>query len=86
MKDLWGAITWNHALQERYSKLLILAELTHVQCISTTMCECAFSVQNFIKIRVRNRLGSKNLEAMLRIALEGPNEGIDDIISDVVPL
>ena len=23
---------------------------------------------------------------MLRIALEGPNEGVDDIINDVVPL
>jgi hypothetical protein len=29
-------------------------------------------------------LGDKNLEAMLRIALEGPDEGIDDIINDVV--
>ena len=31
-------------------------------------------------------LGSKNLKAMLRIALEGPYEGIDGIISDNVPL
>jgi hypothetical protein len=31
-------------------------------------------------------LGNKNLEAMLQIALEGPKEGVDDIISDVVPL
>ena len=31
-------------------------------------------------------LGNKNLEAMLRIALGGLDEGVDDIITDVVPL
>ena len=46
------------------------------------MCKRAFSVQNSIKSKGRNRLGSKNLEAMLQIALEG----VDDIISDDVPL
>ena len=66
------------------SNLLILTELAHAQCDSTTTCEHAFSVQNLIKIRVRNMLGSKNLEAMLQIALEGPDEGIGDIINDVV--
>jgi hypothetical protein len=48
-RDLWGMITWNHALQARYPNLLILAELAHVQCVSTAICECAFSVQNLIK-------------------------------------
>jgi hypothetical protein len=32
-EDLWGMITWNHALQGRYSNLLILVELAHVQCV-----------------------------------------------------
>ena len=35
---------------------------------------------------MRNRLGSKNLEAMLRIALEGPNENFDNIIEEAIPL
>ena len=35
---------------------------------------------------VINTLGIKNLEAMLWIALERVDEGVDDIISDVVPL
>ena len=68
-------ITWNHALQAQYPNLLILAELAHVQYVSTTTCERAFSVQNLIKTKVRNRLGSKNLEAMLQIALEGQMRG-----------
>jgi hypothetical protein len=68
-------ITWNHALQAQHPNLLILAKLAHMQCVSTTTCECAFSVQNLIKTKVRNRLGSKNLEAMRQIALEGPDEG-----------
>jgi hypothetical protein len=49
-------------------------------------CERAFSVQNLIKTKVRNRLGIKNLDAMLRIALEGPDEEVDDIIGDAIPL
>ena len=68
-------ITWNHSLQARYPNLFILAELAHVQCVSTTTCERAFCVQNSIKSKVRIRFGSKNLEAMLRIALERPDEG-----------
>jgi hypothetical protein len=43
-------------------------------------------VQKLIKTKVRNRLGIKNLDAMLRIALEGPNEEVDDIIGDAIPL
>jgi hypothetical protein len=42
--------------------------------------------QNLIKTKVRNRLDSKNLDAMLRIAFEGPNEEVDDIIGDTIPL
>ena len=57
-----------------------------MQCVSTTTYERAFSVQNWVKTIVRNGLGSKNLKAMLQIALEWPDEGIDDIISDDVPL
>jgi hypothetical protein len=79
-------ITWNHALQAQYPNLLILAELAHVQCVSTATCERVFSVQNLIETKVRNRLGSKNLDAMLRISLEGPDEEVDDIIGDVIPL
>ena len=56
--DLWGMITWNHSLQTRYPNLLVLADLARVQCVSTSTCERAFSVQNLIKTRVRNRLGS----------------------------
>jgi hypothetical protein len=57
-----------------------------VQCVSTTTCEHAFNVQKLIKTKVRNRLGSKNLDAMLRIALEGPNEEVDDMIGGTIPL
>ena len=39
-----------------------------------------------IKTKIRNRLGSKNLSALLRIALEGLDEGVDDIIGDAIPL
>jgi len=31
-------------------------------------------------------LGNKNLEAMLQIALEGPNDEVDDVLCDTVLL
>ena len=31
---------------------LIIAELAHVQCVFTAMCECAFSVHNLIRTKV----------------------------------
>ena len=68
-------ITWNHASQARHPNLLILVELAHVQCVSIMTCLRAFSVQKLIKTKVRNRLGSKNLKAMLQIALEGQMRG-----------
>ena len=78
-------ITWYHVLQAWYPNHLIPAELAHVQCVSTTTCERAFNVQNLIKTKVRNRLGSKNLNAMLR-ALEGPDQEVNDMIGDAIPL
>ena len=85
-RDVWGMISWNDSLQSRYPNLLVLARLASVQCVSTATCERAFSIQNLIKTRVRNRLGSKNLEAMLRIALEGPDDDAHDIICDAILL
>jgi hypothetical protein len=47
--------------------------------MSTTTCEHVFSVHNLIKTKGRNKLGSKNLEAMLRIALEEPDERVETL-------
>ena len=55
-------------------------------CYNFHSNECAFSVRDLIKTKVRNKLGSKNLDAMMRIALEGPDEGVDDIIGGAIPL
>ena len=35
---------------------------------------------------MRNILGSQNLKAMLKIALEGPDENFDNIIEEAIPL
>jgi hypothetical protein len=83
-KDVWSMITWNHTLKVKYGNLLVLVEITRVQCISTTSYERAFSVQNCIKIKQRNRMLTKNLESVLRVALEGPIKVI--LISLMKPL
>lgn len=38
-----------------------------MQCMSLVTCKKVFSVQNLTKTHVRNRLGSKNLDASLRL-------------------
>ena len=77
-------IIWSHALQARYPN--VLAELFHVQCVSTMTCGRTFNVQNLIKTKVKNRLDSMGLDAIQRIALEGPDEEVDDINGDTIPL
>jgi len=49
-------------------------------CINNHLREKAFTVQNLIKTLVRKKLGSKNLEDMLRIVLEGRDEKVDNIL------
>jgi hypothetical protein len=85
-RDLWGMITLESCFASTVAQAPHSCRVSNVQCVSRGTCERAFSVQNLFKTKVRNMLGNKNLEAMLRIALEGPDEGLDDIISDVVPL
>ena len=57
-----------------------------MQCVSTATCERAFNVLNLMKTKVRNSLGSKNLDAILQIALGGQDEEVDYIIGDAIPL
>jgi hypothetical protein len=71
-------ISWNPSLQGKYVNLLILAEIARMQCVSTAACKRAFSVQNCIKSKFRNRLKTQYLESVLRIVLEGPKEGPQD--------
>ena len=79
-------ITWNRSLQTRYINLFVLAHLARGRCVSTSTCKRAFIVQNLIRTRVRNKLGSKNLEAMLRIILEEPDNFFDNITEEAIPL
>jgi len=63
-----------------------LDELGKIQCVSTFTCEWAFSIQIFVKIRVKNKFASKNLKAIIRIALKEANENFDNIIHNASPL
>jgi hypothetical protein len=83
-KDVWSMITWNHTLKVKYENLLVLAEIARVQCISTASCERTFSVQNCIKTKQRNRMLTKNLESVLRVALERPIGDYFDIINEAI--
>jgi len=85
-KDLWAMVTWNEPLQVKYANILLLAEIARCQCVSTATCERAFSIQNVIKTKQRNRLGTKHLDAVLRVALEGPQDDYDYILVEAMEL
>ena len=65
-------VSWNATLQLKYSNFLIVANIARVQYVSTTQCERAFSVQNCINTKFHNQLQTKNLEFVMRLALESP--------------
>ena len=65
---------------------MILVEIAKCQCVSTATCEWAFSVQNIIKQKLRNRVSTSNLESMMRVAIEGPNNDFDDILTSALDL
>ena len=69
--DFWSMVSWNHALQLKYTNLRVLADIARVQCVSIVQCERAFSIQNCIKTKFCNKLQTKNLESIIRVAIEG---------------
>jgi hypothetical protein len=84
--DVWTSISWSPTLKVKYSNLLILVEIAKCQCVSTATCERLFSVQNTIKQKLRNRMSTSNLESMMRVAIEGPNNDFDDILTSALNL
>jgi hypothetical protein len=85
-KNVWSMIIWNHTLKVKYENLLVLVDITRVQYISMTSWERAFSVQNCIKTKQRNKILTKNLECVLRIDLEGPIEDYHEIINEAIEI
>jgi hypothetical protein len=55
-EDLWTSISWSPSLKLKFPNLLTLADIARCQCVSTATCERAFSVQNNIKQKNRNRM------------------------------
>jgi hypothetical protein len=84
--DVWTSISWSPSLKVKYSNLLILAEIAKCQCVSTTTCERAFSVKNIIKQKHGNRMSTSNLESMMCVAIGGPNNDFDDILTSPLDL
>ncbi|KAH7279667.1 hypothetical protein KP509_37G029500 [Ceratopteris richardii] len=55
-----------------YPILLKLAHISMLQSSSIAACESGFSAQNLIKKNLCNSLNTKNLDALMRIHIEGP--------------
>lgn len=84
--DVWTLISWSPSLKVKYSNLLVLAEIAKCQCVSTATCERVFSVQNTIKQKLRNRMSTSNLESMMRVAIEGPDDDFNYILTSALDL
>jgi hypothetical protein len=56
-----------------------------MQCVNTTQCGYAFSIQNYIKNEVCNKLQTKHLESIMH-AIKGSCNDLDYILRKVQAL
>ena len=84
--ELCTMVSWNPTLQLKYSNLLAFANIARVQCVSTAQCERACSVQNCIKTKFCNRLQTKSLDSVIRLALEGPAGDATHVLMEAATL
>jgi hypothetical protein len=54
--------------------------------VTTATCERAFSAQNVIKQNLHNRMSTSNVESMMCVAIEGPYNDFDDILTSALDL
>ena len=81
--DVWSMISWNQSLRGKYENLRILAR---VQCVSTAQCERAFSIENRIKTKTRNKLDTKHLECIMRVSMEDLCDDLDNVLMEAIAL
>ena len=55
-----------------------------MQHVTTANYKKTFSIHNYIKTKHINKMLPKNLDSVLRVALEGPIEGCHKIISESI--
>ena len=84
--DVWSMISWNQLLRGKYENLRILADIARVQCVSTAQCERAFSIQNCIKTKTRNKLDTKHLECIMRVSMEDLCDDLDNVLMEAIAL
>ena len=68
--DVWGMINCNDVWKEKIPKLLKLSLIGLTQCSSMTVCERGFSCLNLINNKLRNRLKSSLVDALIWISIE----------------
>ena len=85
-EDLWTSISWSPSLKLKFPNLLTLADIARCQCVSTATCERAFSVQNNIKQKKRNRMTTTHLDSVMRVAIEGPTNNFEFILQEAISL
>ena len=84
--DVWCMINWKQSLHGKYENLRIFADIARVQCDSTAQCERAFSVQNCIKTKTRNKLDTNHLECIMRVAMEDVRNDLDNVLMEAITL
>ncbi|MCO5576493.1 hypothetical protein L7F22_030303 [Adiantum nelumboides] len=72
LTEVTSCIASNVMWRDEYPNLLTLCQVALVQCSSIAMCERGFSARTIIKSNIRNRLEIKSLDALMKIAIEGP--------------
>ena len=84
-KDVISKLCCDSSWAVIFPNISTLAKICRVIPVQTADVERTFSQLKLIKTRVRNRMNEKTLDALLRIAIEGPS--ISEFpISDAVKL
>ncbi|GAV04010.1 hypothetical protein RvY_14358 [Ramazzottius varieornatus] len=86
-----NAILMHNILRERHivfedehSELEQLFVVASVLPVSTAICERGFSIQDVIKTIRRTRLNERSLDALMRIAINGPPPGEMDFLNIIM--
>ena len=72
LKNISTSLLKNKTVCAGFPKLVKLAKLSLVMPVTTARVERSFSDMKATKTRLRNRLGERTLDQVLRVCIEGP--------------
>ncbi|MCO5554944.1 hypothetical protein L7F22_008483 [Adiantum nelumboides] len=86
LPDVASAIACNATWRDSYPNILTVCQIALVQCSSNAICERGFSTRTLIKTKLRNSMEIRSLDALMKIAIEGPFKLCDAELEESIVL